>query len=41
MHYFTIEMWKNLIRWIFGRSEIWNRRKTGEIYPEMVNNFEY
>ncbi|WP_419865883.1 putative bifunctional diguanylate cyclase/phosphodiesterase [Ureibacillus xyleni] len=33
---FYIEMWKNLSEHGVWQGEIWNRRKTGEIYPEWL-----
>ena len=33
---FFKEMWKNIINQGFWEGEIWNRRKSGEIYPEYL-----
>nr|WP_228384499.1 EAL domain-containing protein [Rhodocyclus gracilis] len=34
---FYSDMWDTLVRQDFWRGELWNRRKNGEIYPEMLS----
>ena len=34
---FYSDMWKKIKRYGFWRGEIWNKRKNGEIYPEILN----
>ncbi|MDL2346492.1 EAL domain-containing protein [Campylobacter hyointestinalis] len=33
---FYVDMWKNIKKFGFWRGEIWNRRKNGDVYPEML-----